>query len=849
MKYLITREQFLSRSTGSNMINEVLENEITWGGSLLGRLINSTIRKVKIGYNESQIDQVLVDLRNELDYLLSASLTGDGEKKFYNLSLKKLLEEIKDTCLSTDDNNQKLEKLLGQSVGLYDPSNPKDNQEVGGIVGDSLKIIKDDLVGLDKIMGTDREKLLNLLSDFSDELRKLTYAEKEKGGNLSTTNYNRKNTINVLNRLRDTIMESNLIKSTHRLFGYLDFLESNQVESQNDVNKDSGVSVDNTGDVVDDNSDKNKDRDSKINSTTTTSTTTLPPSTGLVTTDDKKKSEEPKGIINDSNKSEVKEKIENLISKIDKYESEESLKNDDDIKKSLNGVIELLNKNKKYDLVIKIDNQEMKLSQYLTNYLKSINESFINFYKKNESIEEYDKEAKTVKSVWNRFLGPLDKIEPHRLTQNDVSEFEEMVSDPEKISNYFSFNPSLRPDPIISISRVFTNAYNLYATDYIPSGRPNGRVSQKTLREYIKLGATKNLTVSDAGYIKPDFGPWAVKSTFNKFRDGVSKLLQNQEYRKIFANMKFVAPGAEDKFNESFVILENEKTTTSTSKDSHGQLLLRFMNDMITPSKLGEFDDLKNTYISDYFGIKLSKKQKEEYKDKPEDQEVTEREKTNDLTWRSINQTFIKDFKDDKSSIFALPCKYSEFSDESKIKSSGKFSFLSDSTNKNTKVLFLNRVNGVENVTTSDFIFYPIRLTFNNQVLADKIKEDKNYEKITNFNIDSVPGNIHFGFISIKGSGEVILIHSSVTDSKSLKSEIKTIYIQKLKITDDIKVGKLDVNPSILIDGKIGRPYSLEKEYSIGGEKSPNKDNFDIKYKGGDSILKVMESEIKRIFD
>jgi hypothetical protein len=40
MRYILRRDTFLEK----DKINEVVKNDLTWGGSLFGRLLNSTVR-------------------------------------------------------------------------------------------------------------------------------------------------------------------------------------------------------------------------------------------------------------------------------------------------------------------------------------------------------------------------------------------------------------------------------------------------------------------------------------------------------------------------------------------------------------------------------------------------------------------------------------------------------------------------------------------------------------------------------------------------------------------------------------------------------------------------------------
>lgn len=114
MKYLSNREDFLKRSIKKIdeyksyedlvKINEDVENsgpfanDIPWGDSLLGRLINSTIRKAKIGANLVRIKAVAKRLRYAFDDLLGASaeaeLSEEDRKEFKRLTVFSFLDSL-----------------------------------------------------------------------------------------------------------------------------------------------------------------------------------------------------------------------------------------------------------------------------------------------------------------------------------------------------------------------------------------------------------------------------------------------------------------------------------------------------------------------------------------------------------------------------------------------------------------------------------------------------------------------------------------------------------------------------------------------------------------------------------
>jgi hypothetical protein len=68
MKRILDQKTFLStRNSEVSSINEVFTNDIPWGDSLVGRLINSIARKGKIAFNVNMIDGVFKRLQRKFD--------------------------------------------------------------------------------------------------------------------------------------------------------------------------------------------------------------------------------------------------------------------------------------------------------------------------------------------------------------------------------------------------------------------------------------------------------------------------------------------------------------------------------------------------------------------------------------------------------------------------------------------------------------------------------------------------------------------------------------------------------------------------------------------------------------
>lgn len=205
MRYLVYRNDFLKEKVqfdrskikenfkNSKMIRENVSsvtNDITFGASLIGRLWNSFTRLVKIGYNKMQVPNLLEKLKSELDWLISASLTGEAKERLDTLLLKSFFEEIKviseGPSKNDDDEIEILQELLGdfgdkagggisknpKLKDLYDPKDPKKGQRTEGKIQEVYDQLRNNFPDLKIIFGkTERDYFLDILSDYNDELR------------------------------------------------------------------------------------------------------------------------------------------------------------------------------------------------------------------------------------------------------------------------------------------------------------------------------------------------------------------------------------------------------------------------------------------------------------------------------------------------------------------------------------------------------------------------------------------------------------------------------------------------------------------------------------------------------
>lgn len=193
-------------------------------------------------------------------------------------------------------------------------------------------------------------------------------------------------------------------------------------------------------------------------------------------------------------------------------------------------------------------------------------------------------EGDSVKKSWFKFFKKGEEKE-WKVTEED-QQLREDIEKKEGIDIKLS-NPD--DDHIIKIVNIFGRAYKLYATDYIPSGRPNGKISLKTMREYEHIGQGESKWSADGS---PGFGPWAAKLPYNKWQDGITKILEDKQLRKILANAKFVSDA-------------EASTNTQMKAPGSGKTLFTFINDLLNNDN-GTFKKHRAIIFKKYFNTEGS---------------------------------------------------------------------------------------------------------------------------------------------------------------------------------------------------------------------------------------------------
>lgn len=177
MKYLSNRDEFLKRSINKideykSLENKDLEvinegesgpfaNDIPWNDSLLGRLINSTIRKAKIGANLVRIKAVNRRLKDAFDDLLGQSavsgLSKEEKAEYNKVVIFSFLENLKNSIES--------EGNVGEIKRLTDEAIKNIEDVVENTPAEELSMDKDSLLNLIKQL----KEFRKFLDQFKDD--------------------------------------------------------------------------------------------------------------------------------------------------------------------------------------------------------------------------------------------------------------------------------------------------------------------------------------------------------------------------------------------------------------------------------------------------------------------------------------------------------------------------------------------------------------------------------------------------------------------------------------------------------------------------------------------------------
>ena len=162
MKNILTREQYLdtlraqryTKYTGIPKSNEAFSNDVQWGDSWVGRLVNSFARKVKISVNLKRIDSLAKQLDSLFKQLYETGkiVCDEGLKKF--LETKSLLDGLADKV-----NAKENVEILISEIDLIITQVSSYNLENKELLIKKLQEFKDYLSGLSGSVEKEKEEV------------------------------------------------------------------------------------------------------------------------------------------------------------------------------------------------------------------------------------------------------------------------------------------------------------------------------------------------------------------------------------------------------------------------------------------------------------------------------------------------------------------------------------------------------------------------------------------------------------------------------------------------------------------------------------------------------------------
>lgn len=676
MKYLNKRSKFLSYIKEDS---GPLSNDIDWGDSLLGRLINASIRKSNIALNAKRIDS-LIKLLND---------------RFEDLRLGSIIENSEDKSISNRINKLKISAILK----ALNESIISDNSEVNQIIsqtGGSIRQIDSFLVenGGD-VESTDEYDVDTLLINLNNFLNDLNKKEKQTSignntasGNISAATYNLylKNLNHLFNLSAIQNGRAEKIGVPAREVEYVSesFDEKglrNKINSlTNKMNDDATPQPEKEVcrskiEILQKNLEKLQKQGS--NKSDELSTDVIKNDTRKIG-DDKNNNAQNKedvkqletGDIFDFNKLKAilrplinyllqkdKEYIKGFTSLFGSNSKDPSIfeRHKQRIAKIYTSLLRQMSVNENMDIILSdSDNFAKKIalvykqlkgkklnSPTLTEYVKDI-EGFVSSINDILSLSKESVENKNELFKYNSFIKEAVGDSTHLAFQKNLpddylNEWLNIDNLKNKLEKDFSELSKNKDnvivikgiDPIMDILRLFNRAYKLHTFNYIPSGRSGGKVSQMTLREYDYIGGGSAPSTA----AQPGYGPWRNNKIFQKWEDAVDAILSNPDYQTIFnKSTVFQAIGEKGGKPDERVNLNND------NKEGGGRTLLKLINSLMDGDSLYK-SGAQSKFIREYFGVEVKDELTGFKNDKKEIYKLTKDIKKRDvLEFKSVNE-------------------------------------------------------------------------------------------------------------------------------------------------------------------------------------------------------------------
>lgn len=555
MKYLKRKDIYLNEAFDmSGNSSGPLGNDINWGDSLVGRMFNSIARRFVVNYNINKIESIAEDIESEFDTLIaSGAISESGENdefKFFKISfLLGKLKELIDNEESVVKIKENVENLADYIAEMDDFKNDragikKELEDSLEHFEDYLKNVKDDNIQdkeedvqeeeeTQEEIDVDKQEVIELIQNISKIISKAEELREKYKDKLNPKVYSKNKKIDFSQIQPEE--KDNDIPEEVEAFLKLDKKLKLLLEEEN------GFKIDES--ALDELIEKITNDDSKRS----------------VLTDFVKNikiSSNKFSKTNESKFDDFKQKAINIAKRITNFAKSLNDVKSTDLKGELGKYIENFNKSfqKILNTEIKTEKKLFKYSDFMKIYEKSNNGKEIKeFFYKNITLDNW---------VVNE-----DKVDEIKETvENSTDEIDKVEI-----------------DPILSIVKLFNKAFKVYTTQTIPSGRTDGRVSNRVFRRYT------NLTNNSSTPQKPGNGPFLINKVFNKFEDRIQDIIRNEKYKILFNK------------DTEIVLGDGRKVKGG------GKILLKFIQNLLDGDKLYKGNAQKE-FFKEYFGIEVSEK-------------------------------------------------------------------------------------------------------------------------------------------------------------------------------------------------------------------------------------------------
>lgn len=604
MRYINNRNDFIK-----NKLNERFDmsggsgpmgNDINWGDSLVGRLFNSMFRKVGVGVDQSSIKSVAKRINDIFYEITTNGINKENKETLDRIHVSYLLQELTNV-VHNEEPIDVIEKVAKQCVTLIENSDLKkeDSAEAKRELNDFINFLQNQNPKAEESTNRLYKKIVDNLSSIQTIIsyykkqtdtrgvrtegrpskEKYTYTTRQGDTihsivNDKEINKKRIGSDSIWSKNPEALKKySNVSRSKRNLVP----LKPNLILVMESVKEIGGSS--NRGTII--RKDETHLLDAFENLKRSIEVLISDREKGIAITP-----ELIQNILKDRVNTENKEIIIKLYKNvIDKYLNDPSVQS---VGALYNESIDIISDSKKANIVAeKIARFAKRVMQFKGTGLRGMGEVDLGVYKFIETFDallkendiklEVETETENTKEYYDNNVSYNKWV----VNQSQVDDIDQ------EITNNVS-EPDM--DRIIEIAKLMNKAHKIHTKEIIPSGRKNGKVSNKTFREYEYVGnGNSPAQQADDGGIRPGIGPYRNKSVFNKFESSIIDILGNNDYRA-FLNTE------RGKILNKFIIelLDGEKLYKTGAQR---QFFSEYFNLKIKDSKLGLQSEPRSTKV------------------------------------------------------------------------------------------------------------------------------------------------------------------------------------------------------------------------------------------------------------